>query len=59
MLSCPLIFPKEQQEQKKIADFLSSLDDLITAQKEKIEALKVHKKGLMQGLFPSIVEVGE
>jgi len=41
--------PKEQQ---KIADCLSSLDELNTAQSEKLEALKTHKKGLMQGLFP-------
>jgi type I restriction enzyme S subunit len=40
-------------EQQKIASCLSSLDELITAQTEKIEALKEHKKGLMQGLFPS------
>ncbi|TDR30673.1 restriction endonuclease subunit S [Hydromonas duriensis] len=40
-------------EQQKIADCLSSLDDLITAQVQKIEALKLHKKGLMQGLFPN------
>lgn len=46
-------------EQKKIADCLSDLDTLITAQAEKIEALNAHKKGLMQGLFPSIEEVGE
>jgi type I restriction enzyme S subunit len=39
-------------EQQKIADCLSSLDDLIAAQAEKIELLKLHKKGLMQGLFP-------
>lgn len=46
-------FPFSKQEQQKIADCLSSLDDLISAQKEKIEALKVHKKGLIQGLFPN------
>ena len=40
-------------EQQKIADCLSSLDDLITAQTKKIEALKTHKKALMQGLFPA------
>lgn len=43
--------PKEQQ---KIASCLSSLDALITAQAEKIEQLQLHKKGLMQGLFPKI-----
>jgi type I restriction enzyme S subunit len=39
-------------EQQKIADCLSSLDELITAQARKVEALKTHKKGLMQQLFP-------
>ncbi|MBK8805770.1 MAG: restriction endonuclease subunit S [Bacteroidales bacterium] len=47
-------FPQNPQEQQKIATCLSSLDALITAQKEKIEQLKLHKKGLMQGLFPKI-----
>lgn len=40
------------EEQTKIAACLSSLDDLITAQTQKIAALKTHKKGLMQQLFP-------
>ena len=44
------------QEQQKIASCLSSLDALITAQAEKIEQLKLHKKGLMQGLFPKMSE---
>lgn len=44
----------EIPEQQKIASCLSSLDALITAQAEKIEQLKLHKKGLMQGLFPKI-----
>jgi type I restriction enzyme S subunit len=43
-------------EQQKIADCLSSLDEFITAQAQKIETLKAHKKGLMQGLFPSAEE---
>lgn len=46
-------FPKPK-EQQKIADSLSSLEELITIQVEKIEQLKLHKKGLMQGLFPKI-----
>ena len=49
-----LIVPKSLNEQQKIASCLSSLDALITAQAEKIEQLKLHKKGLMQGLFPKI-----
>jgi type I restriction enzyme S subunit len=41
------------EEQQKIADCLSDLDDLITAETESIEALQTHKKGLMQNLFPN------
>jgi type I restriction enzyme S subunit len=40
-------------EQQRIADCLTSLDDLIAAHTQKLEALKTHKKGLMQQLFPS------
>ena len=39
-------------EQQKIADCLSSVDELIAAQARKVDALKTHKKGLMQQLFP-------
>lgn len=39
-------------EQQRIADCLSSLDDLIAAQAQKVDELKTHKKGLMQQLFP-------
>jgi type I restriction enzyme, S subunit len=45
------------REQQKIADCLSSLDNLITAQTQKIDSLKTHKKGLMQQLFPALDEV--
>ena len=45
------------QEQQRIATCLSSLDALITAETQKHEALKTHKKGLMQQLFPSPEEV--
>lgn len=47
-------FPPKLKEQQKIADCLSSLDALITGQTGKIEQLKLHKKGLMQVLFPKI-----
>lgn len=40
-------------EQQRIADCLSSLDDLIAAQTQTLEALKTHKQGIMQQLFPS------
>ena len=41
-------------EQQKIADCLGSLDYLIAAEGRKLEALRQHKKGLMQQLFPSL-----
>jgi len=40
------------EEQQKIADCLSSLDELIAAETRKLDTLKTHKKGLMQQLFP-------
>jgi len=40
------------KEQQKIASCLSSLDELIAAHKDKLDALKDHKKGLLQNLFP-------
>ena len=43
-------------EQQRIASCLSSLDNLINAQSQKIETLKLHKKGLLQGLFPDVNE---
>jgi len=46
-------------EQAVIGTFLCNLDVVITVQADKIKALRLHKKGLMQGLFPSIEEVGE
>ena len=45
--------PSQEAEQQKIADCLSSLDELIAAQARQLEALKTHKKALMQQLFPS------
>lgn len=53
----PVPVPRDEFEQQKIADCLSSLDDLITAQTQKLSALKTHKKGLMQQLFPALDEV--
>src|SRR3546814_18132646 len=42
----------EPAEQQKIADCLASLDEVIAAQARKVEALRAHKRGLMQQLFP-------
>lgn len=41
-------------EQQQIASCLSSLDEIISAQTQKVETLKLHKKGLLQGLFPTL-----
>lgn len=49
-----VFFPKKESgEQQKIADCLSSADELIAAQTQKLDTLKTHKKGLMQQLFPA------
>lgn len=50
-LECPIYVPSEP-EQRKIADCLGSLDDLIAAEGRKLDALGQHKKGLMQQIFP-------
>lgn len=51
-LSKGLFLPSEEKEHKKIAECLTSLDALIDAHGQKLDALKSHKKGLMQQLFP-------
>ncbi len=56
---------KQKQEElgKALWDIANDLrgainaDDLIDVQKQKIENLKAHKKGLMQQLFPTINEL--
>ncbi|WP_324680798.1 restriction endonuclease subunit S [Hymenobacter sp. GOD-10R] len=48
------VFIPSPAEQERIVECLSSIDDRITAQTQKIQALKLHKKGLMQGLFPAL-----
>ena len=50
------VFVQNIIEQQKIADCLSSLDELIELHAQKLEALKTHKKGLMQQLFPQAGE---
>lgn len=51
LMNMPIYVPTVD-EQRRVADCLSSLDDLIAAQSEKITALKTYKKGLLQQLFP-------
>lgn len=55
VLECPLMTPSSPIEQQKIADLLSSIDDLIIATEQRIKSLEKHKKGLMQQLFPNIL----
>lgn len=52
-----LLIPKLVEEQQRIADCLTSIDEAIAAQSQAIDLLKLHKKGLMQQLFPSVEEV--
>ncbi|MEQ8829772.1 MAG: restriction endonuclease subunit S [Alphaproteobacteria bacterium] len=56
VLECPLCFPPNKAEQQRIADCLTSLDDLIAAESLKLDTLKTHKKSLMQQLFPEVRE---
>ena len=51
-LSGSLYLPEGEDEQRRVAEFLGSLDDLIAAEGRKLEALRQHKQGLMQQLFP-------
>lgn len=48
----PIYLPSDIEEQRKIASCLSALDDIIVTETNKLAALKAHKKGLMQQLFP-------
>ena len=50
----PIYLPSDIEEQRKIASCLSALDDIIVTETNKLEALKAHKKGLMQQLFPQL-----
>lgn len=52
-LSCiHVAYPADEKEQK-ITDCLTSIEDLIATQTKKLDALKAHKKGLVQQLFPA------
>ena len=51
--SIAIVYPESLSEQQRIADCLSSLDTQITAETRQLAALKTHKQGLMQQLFPA------
>lgn len=47
-----VLVPSSRDEQQKIAECLEAIDQMISAQNQKVESLKAHKKGLMQQFFP-------
>jgi type I restriction enzyme S subunit len=49
-----ILVPNSLQEQEKIAETLTKVDKLIAEYDKKIKALELHKKGLMQQLFPKL-----
>lgn len=49
--SSKIKIPKSTIEQQKIAEFLTSLDNLIESKQQQISQAEQWKKGLMQGLF--------
>lgn len=46
-----IFFPKNLEEQHKIAEFLSTVDEKVEALETKLEALNSLKKGFMQRIF--------
>ncbi|MBT2735323.1 restriction endonuclease subunit S [Bacillus sp. ISL-7] len=45
------VWVPSNEEQQKIADFLSSVDQKIEKEKEKLEVLQNQKKSFMQNMF--------
>lgn len=52
-LRATIVLLPQTEEQQRIASCLSALDELIAGQNRKLEALKTHKQGLLQQLFPT------
>lgn len=52
----PFRYPKDVEEQTRIVECFSEIDALIVGEVGKLDALKLHKDGLMQQLFPSVEE---
>nr|WP_213687441.1 restriction endonuclease subunit S [Acinetobacter sp. WY4] len=51
VLAFPFIYPTDLEEQTKIANFLSSIDQKIEVVTQQIEQAKTWKKGLLQQMF--------
>lgn len=50
-LSVEISMPTALAEQKKIANFFNLIDRQIQIEKDKLEAIKLVKKGLLQQMF--------
>lgn len=51
LLKLVVVIPPSLEEQQKIADFLSSIDNKIESIEKELEGLKEFKKGLLQQMF--------
>ncbi len=49
--SMPVIFPESLEEQQKIAEFFSDIDECIELEEKRLRVLKELKKGLLQKMF--------
>ena len=52
MSAMPLMMPPTIDEQRKIGEYFSSLDNLITLHQRELDSLKKLKKSLLQKMFP-------
>lgn len=51
--SCEALYPTECEEQKKIGEYFSNLDNLITLHQRKFDELKTAKTYFLQNMFPA------
>ncbi|MCX7997483.1 MAG: restriction endonuclease subunit S [Leptospiraceae bacterium] len=57
LTSLQIPLPPTLAEQEKIAACLSSADELIQLETQKLELYKQHKRGLLQNLFPASTSI--
>jgi type I restriction enzyme S subunit len=53
----PFAYPEDECEQRLIVDCLFALEAFVAAERQKLRALQAHKRGLLQQLFPTAMEV--
>ncbi len=51
VLNCPIMYPLSLEEQIKIANFLTSIDEKITEAQTYLDTVKRYKQGLLQQMF--------